>query len=381
MTDALKRRTVLQAGAAMLGAAMVPATTARAQRSGGYEFLVKDIVYQRSGGRERLARLYQPAGPGPFPAVLQVHGGAWNDKDRTDGQNTSLELAEAGIVVLAIDFRNAGEAPYPASLQDINYGMRWLKAHANEFGSSAGQVGAYGTSSGGHQALLAAIRPDDPRYRALPLAEVPEMDAKLAFVVTGWGVLFPLERYKLAKAQGKAGLAKDHDRILRQRGDADRGDAGSDPRARRKGLSAAGAGVPGHQRPVDHGRTRRALRRRLPQGRRQHRSVAARRRAPHLPQRASIRSELEEGARDHDRVYQAARLGAPRGAVMQAEQLQDRCPDRASAIGRLGVTRHPRPCRGRCRTPSAPGPLRRTDRCRRRARRRCWRWRRRYVDP
>lgn len=213
MTDALKRRTVLQAGAAMLGAAMVPATTARAQRSGGYEFLVKDIVYQRSGGRERLARLYQPAGPGPFPAVLQVHGGAWNDKDRTDGQNTSLELAEAGIVVLAIDFRNAGEAPYPASLQDINYGMRWLKAHANEFGSSAGQVGAYGTSSGGHQALLAAIRPDDPRYRALPLAEVPEMDAKLAFVVTGWGVLFPLERYKLAKAQGKAGLAKDHDKF------------------------------------------------------------------------------------------------------------------------------------------------------------------------
>jgi len=193
---------------------MLPATTARAQRGGPYAFLVKDIVYQRSGGKERLARLYQPAGTGPFPAVLQVHGGAWNDKDRTDGQNTSLELAEAGIVVLAIDFRNAGEAPYPASLQDINYGMRWLKAHAGEFGSSAGQVGAYGTSSGGHQALLAAIRPDDPRYRALPLAEAPDMDAKLAFVVTGWGVLFPLERYKLAKAQGKAGLAKDHDRFF-----------------------------------------------------------------------------------------------------------------------------------------------------------------------
>ena len=214
MTDALKRRTVLRTGAAMLGAGLLPADGASAQQSGSHEFLVKDIVYRRDGDRRFLARLYQPAGTGPFPAVLQVHGGAWNNKDRTDGQNTSLELAEAGIVVLAIDFRNAPEAPYPASLQDINYGIRWLKAHAGEFGSSAGQVGAYGTSSGGHQILLAAIRPDDPRYRALPLADAPDMDAKLAYVVSGWGVLFPLERYKLAKAKGDSDLPKDHDRFF-----------------------------------------------------------------------------------------------------------------------------------------------------------------------
>jgi acetyl esterase/lipase len=183
----LKRRELLQAGGAIFGAAMLPAM-ARAQAGAAHEFVVKDIVYHRDD-KPRLARLYQPAGSGPFPAVLQVHGGAWNNKDRTDGQNTALELAAAGIVVLSIDFRNAPEAPYPASLQDINYGIRWLKTHAGEFGSSAGQVGAYGTSSGGHQILLAAIRPDDPR----------------------WGVLFPLERYKLAKAKGDETLAKGHD--------------------------------------------------------------------------------------------------------------------------------------------------------------------------
>jgi acetyl esterase/lipase len=214
MTTTADRRTLVKAGAAVLGAAMLPAA-ARAQgapaRTSAHEFGVKDLVYSMSGGKERLARLYQPAGTGPFPAVLQVHGGAWNNKDRTDGQNAALDLCAAGIVVLAIDFRNAPEAPYPASLQDINYGIRWLKRHAAEFGSSAGQVGAYGTSSGGHQVLLAAIRPDDPRYRALPLAEAPELDARLAFVVSGWGVLFPLERYKLAKAEGDVALAKGHD--------------------------------------------------------------------------------------------------------------------------------------------------------------------------
>ena len=184
MTNAVGRRALLLSTAALLSGA--PAQNAVATTA--FEFVVKDIVYQRNGGKARLARLYQPAGTGPFPAVLQVHGGAWNNKDRTDGQNTALDLASAGIVVLSIDFRNAPEAPYPASLQDINYGIRWLKAHAREFGSSADRVGAYGTSSGGHQILLAAMRPDDPRYRVLsPLSEAPDMDASLAFVVSGWG--------------------------------------------------------------------------------------------------------------------------------------------------------------------------------------------------
>ena len=218
MTNEMARRTLLRSGAALLGSAMA-ARIASAQTQGSaakdsgaktFEFMVRDIVYQRSGGKARLARVYQPAGTGPFPAVLQVHGGAWNAKDRTDGQNTALDLAAAGIVVVSIDFRNAPEAPYPASLQDINYGIRWLKAHAAEFGSSAERVGAYGTSSGGHQILLAAIRPDDPRYRALPLAEAPDMDARLAFVVSAWAVLYPLERLKLAAEQNKQDLVKSH---------------------------------------------------------------------------------------------------------------------------------------------------------------------------
>jgi acetyl esterase len=214
MTRGLKRRDLIQTGTAIIGAAALPIAAARAQANAAHEFMVKDLVYRRDGERKFLARLYQPAGSGPFPALLQVHGGAWNNKDRTDGQNAALDLAAKGIVVLAIDFRNAGDAPYPASLQDINYGIRWLKAHAGEFGSSAGQVGAYGTSSGGHQILLAAIRPDDPRYKTLPLADAPDMDAKLAYVVSGWGVLFPLERYKIAQAKGDKDLMKDTERFF-----------------------------------------------------------------------------------------------------------------------------------------------------------------------
>jgi acetyl esterase/lipase len=207
-------RVALRGRAAFAQSKAAP-SPAHADAARHFEFLVKDIPYQTFDGKVRLARLYQPTGGGPFRAMVQVHGGAWNSKDRTDGQHTALDLAAAGIVVLSLEFRNAPEAPYPASLQDINYGVRWLKAHAREFGTTADRVGLYGTSSGGHQALLTALRPDDPRYRALPLAEAPSMDAKVAFVVSGWGVLFPLERYKLAKAQGNQSIVRSHETFFR----------------------------------------------------------------------------------------------------------------------------------------------------------------------
>jgi len=164
---AIGRRTLLKASAAMLyGAAWCEAGHAQTDPGGRapFEFMVKDLVYQRNGGKERLARLYQPAGTGPFPALLQVHGGAWNNKDRTDGQNAALDLASAGIVVLAIDFRNAPEAPYPASLQDINYGIRWLKAHSGEF---AAAPSASAPTAHRAAAIRSCSRRYGPRMRAI----------------------------------------------------------------------------------------------------------------------------------------------------------------------------------------------------------------------
>src|SRR5215467_7737915 len=151
----------------------------------------EDVGYQRQVGKALLARLYRPSGTGPFPAVVQVHGGAWTSKDRTDNDFISKAFAESGILVASLDFRMPPEAPYPASLADINLGVRWLKARARTYGSRPDWVGVFGTSSGGHQALLAAMRPADPRYAALPLTDAPQIDARVAFVISGWGVLDP----------------------------------------------------------------------------------------------------------------------------------------------------------------------------------------------
>jgi acetyl esterase/lipase len=171
---------------------------------------IEDVEYQRQGGRALLARLYRPVGAGPYPAVIQVHGGAWVHKDRFDNDFIARALAESGILVASIDFRMPPEAPYPTSLADINLATRWLKARARLYGSRPDWVGSMGTSSGGHQVLLAAMRPEDSRYAALPLADSPDIDARVAFVISGWGVLDPLLRYHLAKKAGNQELVEHH---------------------------------------------------------------------------------------------------------------------------------------------------------------------------
>src|ERR1044072_1972928 len=125
-----------------------------------YEITVKDVEYQRVGGRPMLARVYRPEGAGPFPTFLEVHGGAWVNHDRTNDVKLHEALATRGVLVVSVDFRQPPEAGYPASMCDLNLATRWLKVHAPEFGGLT-KVGAGGISSGGHQSLLSGMRPHD----------------------------------------------------------------------------------------------------------------------------------------------------------------------------------------------------------------------------
>ncbi|HEY7294186.1 MAG TPA: alpha/beta hydrolase [Dehalococcoidia bacterium] len=179
-----------------------------------YTFTTEDVEYRRDGERFWLARLYRPQGAGPFPALLGIHGGAWNSGDRTNNPALAEGLAASGIVVASIDFRMGGQDPYPSSLADINYATRWLKLHAAELDADPVTVGGLGISSGGHLIMLSAMRPHGPRYAALPLPGAEGLDARLAYFITCWGVLDPYGRYRMAQTRGNADLIANHDRYF-----------------------------------------------------------------------------------------------------------------------------------------------------------------------
>jgi acetyl esterase len=175
-----------------------------------FEVDVQDVEYQQLDGAPWLARVYRPKGVGPFPTIVDVHGGAWNNGDRTNDTVLNQALASRGILTVAIDFRQPPRAGYPASVCDMNLAIRWLKTKASDFGGTD-KVGALGVSSGGHLVLLGGIRPRDPRYASLPLAGNLDADAGLAYVVACWPVSDPLYRYKLAQAAGNSSIVKSHD--------------------------------------------------------------------------------------------------------------------------------------------------------------------------
>jgi len=163
-----------------------------------YEVEERDVEYQRLAGKPWLARIYQPKGAGPFPAIVDVHGGAWHNGDRLNNAGVDRALAAKGIVVAALDFRQPPEAGYPASICDVNLGVRWLKGHAAEFKGTT-TVGAFGNSSGGHQVVLSALRPRHAAYTSLSLPNQPEIDASVVYVIAAWPVICPLYRFHYAK--------------------------------------------------------------------------------------------------------------------------------------------------------------------------------------
>ena len=167
---------------------------------------VTEVEYRRDLNVSWMARVYQPQGTGPFPVMLDVHGGRWNRGTRTNAEVMDRALAESGIVVASIEFRLAPDHPYPAQVADINYGTRWLKAHARDFNADPGSIGAIGSSSGGHGVFLSGMRPHAPRYAALPLDEAPELDATLNYILACWPVVDPHARYLYAQETNNEGL-------------------------------------------------------------------------------------------------------------------------------------------------------------------------------
>ena len=172
---------------------------------------ISEVEYRRNkAGRQLIARIYEPAGKGPFPTVLDLHGGAWNAKDRKAEEPMDRAIAESGVLVVAVDLTLAPESPYPACVQDANFAVRWLKTKAAAWNGNPAKIGVYGSSSGGHVAELLAMRPRDSRYNAIPLREAPSADASVAYVAMRSPISNTFARYQNAEKLQRNAMIKNN---------------------------------------------------------------------------------------------------------------------------------------------------------------------------
>jgi len=162
----------------------------------GAEIKEHDEVWLRYDDLALEATVYSPeVGESHLlPVILDIHGGAWNFGDRTNGALYDRALAEAGFVVVAIDFRDGPEFKHPAAIEDVTKGVAWLRENRERLHIDTSRIGLMGSSSGGHLALLAGVQIPDVRY-----------------VIALWPVSDPYYRYRYAKRAGLERLVSAHD--------------------------------------------------------------------------------------------------------------------------------------------------------------------------
>jgi acetyl esterase/lipase len=145
---------VLRAGAALAAMLILPvlADAADGVRS------IRDVAYAVVDGKPLGLDLHLPAGSGAAPLVVYVHGGAWSAGDKSA---YPAFLVDSGFAVASLDFRSTHEAPFPANVQDIKAGIRFLRANAAKYGYRADRIALVGASSGGHLAALVGMTSGD----------------------------------------------------------------------------------------------------------------------------------------------------------------------------------------------------------------------------
>lgn len=186
-------------------------TPVRFDSSAPYEVDESDVVYGKPGGTDLLARVYRPKGSpaAPLIGIVDVHGGAWNRGDRTVGVHLGRGLAAAGVVVASLDFRQGPAHKHPAASADVAAGVRFLRAHAERFGVDPARIGLAGQSSGGHLALLGALRPGFAAYAGTPIVRPDASldgtagDDSVVFVLAAYPVADPIARFRYVQKRAQ----------------------------------------------------------------------------------------------------------------------------------------------------------------------------------
>ncbi|HEY4415820.1 MAG TPA: GDSL-type esterase/lipase family protein [Verrucomicrobiae bacterium] len=121
----------------------------------------KDIEYAQINGHSLKLDLYIPENVSrPVPLIIDIHGGGWMALDKNE--MVARSILQHGFAVASIDYRLTQEAIFPAQIYDCKAAVRWLRAHAAEYGLRSDKIGAWGDSAGGHLVSLLGLTANHP---------------------------------------------------------------------------------------------------------------------------------------------------------------------------------------------------------------------------
>jgi acetyl esterase/lipase len=169
----------------------------------------KDVVYT-SDANGRTRDLYVPAGTGPFPVVINIHGGGFKfgDKGMVD-ETVGQAFLKAGYAIASINYRLSGDAQFPAAVQDAKAAVRFLRANAAKYNLNPDKIVAYGQSAGGNLASMLGVTGDVAEFDDPALGNAG-VSSRVQAVVNWFGPTDFSQMDAQAKAQGCSASDQKH---------------------------------------------------------------------------------------------------------------------------------------------------------------------------
>ena len=153
--------------------------------------LRKNVAYANHDGVELVGDLYLPAGAGPFPVVINVHGGYWRRGSRDTFHYWGPYLAERGYAGFGISYRltKPGKKTYPEVVHDVRAAVQFIRSSAKDFRIDPDRIALWGNSAGGHLAALVALAGDSPLFAGgYPQDTYASVSTKVKVLIGVYGI-------------------------------------------------------------------------------------------------------------------------------------------------------------------------------------------------
>lgn len=158
----MRENTIVRVRLAILGTLLVWCTLLMGQLPPPRQDIEvqRNLTFPTTDRQTLTLDLYRPLAPaGPIPVVFAIHGGSWLARDLQPIRPLAEMLAGQGYAVVLTTYRLAPEHTFPTQLEDVRAAMRWVQAHADEYGFDLRHVQVLGHSAGAQLGALLALQP------------------------------------------------------------------------------------------------------------------------------------------------------------------------------------------------------------------------------